>query len=232
MFTAEGAKCVADTMSAFTLRHLFATAEWAAAHPDAGAETVGRGVLGEMSSLTLAPDVIAVYDLPAPAAFDPAALNGRLIVALDRVQDPGNLGTIMRTADWMGIDTILASDDTADCFNPKVIQSTMGAISRVKVIYGPLPQMLAALAKRGAGIFGTFLDGANIYTEPLPPDGVIVMGNEGRGISPEVADTVSRRLLIPSYPPGRPTSESLNVATATAITLSQFISRSYGQNKV
>jgi TrmH family RNA methyltransferase len=134
----------------------------------------------------------------------------------------------MRTADWMGIETILASIDTVDCFNPKTIQATMGAISRVKVVYGNLPEMLGKL--HNTEIVGTFLDGENIYTAQLPKSAVIVMGNEGRGISDSVAQCVTRRILIPPYPAGRATSESLNVATATAITLSQFIARNYGQD--
>lgn len=227
LFVAEGSKCVADTLGHFELQALYATQTWFDARnldeaTAAVAEAVSRGELGRMTTLSLAPDVIAVYRMPEPAAFDPSTLGGRLVVALDRVQDPGNLGTIMRTADWMGVDTILASDDTVDCFNPKAVQATMGAISRVKVIYGDLPSMLA---RAGMPVYGTFLDGDNIYTSPLTADGVIVMGNEGRGVSPEVAACVGRRLLIPSYPPERPTSESLNVATATAIVLAQFRSR-------
>ncbi len=226
-FMAEGTKCVLDTLEAFELRHLVATEAWLEAHrlPEAvdpaKIVTANRGQIGAISSMSLAPDVVAVYNLPAQPDFCPDSLAGKLVVALDRVQDPGNLGTIMRTADWMGIDTILASTDTVDCFNPKVIQATMGAISRVKVIYGDLPAMLKA-ASQFMPVYGTFLDGTNIYATRLSTDGIVVMGNEGRGISPEVADTVSHRLLIPSYPPDAPTSESLNVATATAICLSQF----------
>ncbi|MDO4319364.1 MAG: RNA methyltransferase [Bacteroidales bacterium] len=227
MFVAEGSKCVIDTIGRFELQHLYATQAWLDSHPldplsASVAEAVGRADLGRMTTLMLAPDVIAVYRLPEPAVFDPTALHGQLVVALDRVQDPGNLGTIMRTADWMGIDTILASSDTVDCFNPKAIQATMGAVSRVRVIYGDLPAMLG---KIDMPVYGTFLDGDNIYTSQLTPAGVVVMGNEGRGVSPEVAACVSRRLLIPSYPPGRPTSESLNVATATAMVLAQFRSK-------
>ncbi|MDE6301449.1 MAG: RNA methyltransferase [Muribaculaceae bacterium] len=228
-FMAEGTKCVLDTLGAFSMRYLIATPEWLAAHKlpatidsDKIIEA-GRGVIGEMSSMSQAPDAIAVYDLPDEPQFRPEELAG-LTVALDRVQDPGNLGTIMRTADWMGIDTILASDDTVDCFNPKTVQATMGAISRVKVIYGDLPAMLERLAAR-MPVCGTFLGGENVYTADLPECAVVVMGNEGSGISDEVSRTVNRRLLIPSWPPERPTSESLNVATATAIVLSQFRSR-------
>ncbi len=232
-FIAEGTKCVLDTLDTFELRHIFATETWLSEHPLpskalAKLQTAGRGELGEMSSMTLTPDVIAVYELPEENQFVPYKLKNQLIVALDRVQDPGNMGTIMRTADWMGINTILASTDTVDCFNPKAIQATMGAISRVRVVYGDLPAMLTQLAPMP--IFGTFLDGENIYAAPLSTTGVIVMGNEGSGISDEVARLTTHRLLIPSYPADRPTSESLNVATATAITLSQFIARSYGKN--
>lgn len=230
MFAAEGTKCVLDTFNAFNVRYLLATRAWLDSWPEIRAGEVievTRADLRSMSTLTLAPDVIAVYDLPHKPHFDPAAISRQLVVALDRVQDPGNLGTIMRTADWMGITTILASTDTVDCFNPKAVQATMGAISRVKVIYGDLASMLATI---GSDICGTFLDGENIYTAALPEVGVVVMGNEGSGISPQVAATVNRRLLIPSYPPERPTGESLNVATATAIVLSQFISRHYGKN--
>lgn len=224
-FMAEGTKCVLDTLGSFSLRYLIATPQWLEEHPLPGADPekiipAGRGLIGEMSSMTLAPDVLAVYDLPAQHAFDPDSATG-LIVALDRVQDPGNLGTIMRTADWMGVTTILASDDTVDCFNPKVVQASMGAISRIRVIYGDLAAMLRRLKDR-MPVYGTFLDGSNIYTTPLETDAVVVMGNEGSGISAEIGQLISRRLLIPSWPPERPTSESLNVATATAIVLSQF----------
>lgn len=228
-FAAEGTKCVLDTLGHFGLRHLIATEAWLQSHQLeedilAKAVTANRGEIGAMSSMSLAPDVIAVYDLPEPAALDASALQNQLVVALDRIQDPGNLGTIMRTADWMGITTILASADTVDCFNPKAVQGSMGAISRVSVIYGDLPAMLRACRMP---VYGTFLGGENIYRAELSDCGIVVMGNEGQGISPEVERCVDRRLLIPSYPADRPTSESLNVATATAIVLSQFRARKF-----
>ncbi len=230
-FMAEGTKCVLDTIGSFKPRYIVATGEWLEQHalPDSMQGeiiTANRGEIGQISAMSLAPDVVAVYELPQLPGFDAKAVEGKLAVALDCVQDPGNLGTIMRTADWMGVDTILASADTADCFNPKVVQATMGAISRVRVIYGELPSMLASLAE-GTQVYGTFLDGENIYTAQLSDSGIVVMGNEGKGISEAVARTVTRRLLIPSFPPGRTTSESLNVATATAITLSQFRSKKF-----
>lgn len=166
--------------------------------------------------------MIAVYRIPELSAPDFSGL----VVALDCVQDPGNLGTIMRVADWMGVHTILASTDTVDCYSPKVVQATMGAISRVRVHYCNLSDVL-----RGKDhVYGTFLDGSNIYDAALSPSGIVVMGNEGKGISPEVASTVTHRLRIPSFPPDVPTSESLNVAVATAITLAEFRRRQNSEN--
>lgn len=130
------------------------------------------------------------------------------------MQDPGNLGTIVRVADWFGIDMILCSRTTADVYNPKVVQATMGAISRVRVVYCDLPSVIASV-KDDVPVYGTFLDGGSIYDTELSQQGIIVMGNEGNGVSPEVGALVNRRLLIPSYPAGVPTSESLNVAMAT-----------------
>lgn len=234
-FLAEGSKCVRDTIAHFSLRHLVATEAWLADNPDISFDpkkllVANRGEIAEFSSMTRVPDVVAVYDLPEEPVFDPSLAESQLVLALDRVQDPGNLGTIMRTADWMGISTVWASADTVDCFNPKAVQATMGAISRVNVIYGSLPEMLTALSA-AVPVYGTFLDGENIYASPLTANGVIVMGNEGRGISAEVSELISRRLLIPSYPPDRPTSESLNVGSATAIVLSQFRSRHHNSTQ-
>lgn len=146
-----------------------------------------------------------------------------LILALDTVQDPGNLGTIIRTADWFGVHTILCSQQTADVYNSKVVQSTMGALARVNVIYCDLEQTLSAFRKNNWSVYGTFLDGSSIYETRLnKTNSIIVMGNEGNGISEKIKQLVSDKLLIPSYPADEPTSESLNVAIATAITLSEF----------
>ena len=145
-----------------------------------------------------------------------------LVLALDRVQNPGNLGTIIRLADWFGITDIVCSADSADCFNPKVIQATMGAIIRVRVHYTSLPQWLEQQKDKGVSIYGTFLDGENIYKTEKGSCGVIVMGNEGQGISPECEKSVTHRLYIPPYPADCAGSESLNVAIATAITCSEF----------
>lgn len=227
LFAAEGTKCVLDTLHAFTLRHLAATPAWFDEHPDLAAlpesVTARHSDLGRMTSLSTPPPVIAVYDIPEPRG--PHITADSLVLALDCIQDPGNLGTIVRAADWMGVDTILASPDTADIFSAKAIQATMGAISRVSVHYLALTDALRALP-HGMPVLGTFLGGENIYTAPgLGPGAVLVLGNEGRGISDSVAACVTRRITIPSYPPGRPTSESLNVGVAAAIAMAELRAR-------
>jgi TrmH family RNA methyltransferase len=190
-----------------------------------------------MSHLRTPTDILALVEIPRRRT-DPAAFGRELTLALDGVQDPGNLGTIIRLADWFGVRDIICSRDTADCFNPKVVQATMGAITRVRVHYGELEEWLGAattaapagkpapggkFAKTIVPVYGTFLDGENIHSAKLTPtSGIIVMGSEGRGISPEIEKQVSRRLYIPHFPPDAPTAESLNVATATAITLAEF----------
>lgn len=226
LFIAEGTKCVLETIGSFSLRYLFATERWIREHQDQVRIPSGKlcqvteADIDRMSHLKTPQPVIAVYEIPE-MEFDCNDLRNELVLALDRISDPGNLGTIIRLANWFGIKTILASADTVDCFSPKVVQATMGAIGRVKVIYLPLPETLSKLSA-GKEIYGTFLDGDNIYDTPLSPSGVIVMGNEGAGISSVVEANVSKRLLIPSFPEGVPVVESLNVATATAIVLSEF----------
>ena len=141
-------------------------------------------------------------------------------LALDDVQDPGNLGTIIRLADWFGIEHIFCSPNTVDVYNPKTVQATMGGIARVKLHYISLPELIASL--EDIPVYGTFLDGENMYTQPLSAYGLIVMGNEGNGIGDEVKRLINRKLYIPNYPAERETSESLNVAIATAVVCAEF----------
>lgn len=218
-FKAEGSKCVLDTLGHFDLRSLYATAGWIAAHPGIEAVEAAPGELRKMSSLVTPPDVIAVYGIP-DYELRPDVASDSLVLALDTIQDPGNLGTIIRVADWFGITDILCTRETADCYSPKVIQATMGAISRVRLHYCDLPATIGDLDPET--VYGTFLDGRSISTAKLGETGIIVIGNEGNGISPEVEKLVTQRLLIPSYPKGRKTSESLNAAIATGITLAKF----------
>lgn len=140
---------------------------------------------------------------------------------LDGVQDPGNLGTIIRIADWFGIENVICSADTADAYNPKVVQATMGSIARVNVTYMNLSVLFDSLPK-DFPIYGTLLEGDNIYNQKLTEVGLIVMGNEGKGISPAIRNLVNRALRIPNYPEGRATADSLNVAIATAIVCAEF----------
>lgn len=147
------------------------------------------------------------------------ASQSQLVLALDGVQDPGNVGTILRLADWFGIEHVYCSADTADAYSPKTVQATMGAIARVHVHYINLH---GALKECKSPIYGTHLDGENIYGKTLTPNGVVVMGNEGKGISPEIASLVNSRLYIPPYPTDRDKVESLNVAIATAIVCAEF----------
>lgn len=147
--------------------------------------------------------------------------DSKLVLALDGVQDPGNLGTIIRIADWFGIEDILCSHDTVDCWNPKVVQATMGSIARIKLHYTDLIKMVDDLPS-DYPVYATLLDGNNIYDQPLSHYGMIIMGNEGNGISPELRKRINRKLFIPNYPQERETAESLNVAIATSIVCAEF----------
>lgn len=149
-------------------------------------------------------------------------LNSDLVLALDFIQDPGNLGTIFRIADWFGVSSIICSENTVDCFNPKVVQASMGAIFRIKTWYTKLEDFLGDAERKQIPIYGTFLDGQNIYTQALTNNGVVIMGNEGNGISEEIGRFVSNRLFIPSFSTNENKTESLNVAIATAICCSEF----------
>ena len=173
----------------------------------------------KISSLSTPPDVIAVFKLPEEDVSDIRLDPESLTLMLDGIQDPGNLGTIIRTADWFGIDTVICSKDTVDLYNPKTIQATMGSLKRVKVFYTDLEDILNKSEVRN--VYGTLLDGENIFERDLNSEGVIVMGNEGKGISDRIRTLVTDPLLIP---PAREDShpESLNVAVATAIVISQF----------
>lgn len=234
LFIAEGPKVVGDLLGAFPCAVLLATREWLDVHGElaaCGLKDVNTEIVEvtqhelEQASLLKTPrDVIALFRRP-DVAVDTDAPRRALTIALDGVQDPGNLGTILRVADWFGIEHVYCSLDTADAFSPKTIQATMGAIARVKVHYLALPTLFESFGPE-VPVYGTFLDGENLYAQELTPHGVIVMGNEGNGISSAVAALINRRLFIPSFPANRETSESLNVAIATAITCAEFRRRS------
>ncbi len=219
LFVAEGAKLVAELRAShLRVQRIFAR-EGLFAGPEV--ETVTPQEMERLSLLKTPSDALALVEIPR-RRLDPAALAGRLTLALDDVQNPGNMGTIIRLADWFGITDIVCSESTADCFNPKVVQATMGAILRVRVHYTDLARLLAEAPALGLPVYGTFLEGDDLYDAPLTAAGIVVMGNEGRGVTPAVARTVTRKLFIPPYPAARRGSESLNVAMAAGIVCAEF----------
>ena len=224
LFLAEGDKLIAEIIaSGWKIRHLYALE----GHFEGRAEQISPKEMERLSQLKTASTSLAVVEQPHHKT--PATASAKkLALALDGVQNPGNLGTIIRLADWFGIEDIFCSEDTADCFNPKVVQATMGAILRVKVHYLPLAEFLRRSAESGVAVYGTMLDGEDIYGAELRQSGLIVMGNEGRGVSAACAESFTHRLLIPAYPPERQGSESLNVAMATGIVCAEFRRRARG----
>lgn len=221
LFIVEGEKMVQEAVdSPFKVEEIYRKDE-------IGADTMGR-----ISALSSPSPALAVVRKPSDSIIDdvaqlkPLLAKGGLFLALDAIRDPGNLGTILRIADWFGIDAVFASKDTVDVFNPKVVQATMGAIFRVKMHYVDLPVLFEQILTQDGKIFGTFLDGKNMYQRDLDSGkdhpSVIVIGNEANGISDEVAALVSDRLYIPPYPQDSPGSESLNAAIATAIIVAEF----------
>ena len=222
-FVAEGPKLVGELLPYSTPLYIAATKEWLAENKHLlkavkEVDEVSREELERASLLRNPQSVLAVMQIPNEK-LDIASLQDQLVIALDGVQDPGNLGTILRIADWFGIRKVLCSDGSADVYNPKCVQSCMGALARVKVHYCSLPEVLR---EAKMPVFGTFLDGTNIYKEELSSSGIIVMGNEGNGISQQVAELVDRRLYVPNYPQGSLTTESLNVAVCTGIVCAEF----------
>lgn len=224
VFLAEGHKLVGDLIGVFPCRLLVATSHWMRLNPQIKAEEiieVSEDELSKASLLKAPQDVLAVFEQPH-YEFSAEIATHSLCLALDDVQDPGNLGTIVRIADWFGIKDIFCSKGTADIYNPKTIQATMGAVARVRLHYIDLQETINQLSEMNVPIYGTFLNGENMYTQELTENGLIVMGNEGKGICPSIAEKINRRIFIPNYPQGSKTSESLNVAVATAIVCAEF----------
>ena len=238
LFVAEGEKCVSELLKSFDPELLIVSTDYQLSiiNYQLSILSASPTEIEQMSSLRTPQGVIAVFK-KRPSQL--SIVNSQLLIALDGIQDPGNLGTIIRTCDWFGVHDIVCSLDTADCYNPKVVQATMGALSRVRVHYVNLPAWLESLSpsERGAGgvpnIFGTLLEGKNMYDVLADLTNsqlsmvnsqlsIIVMGNEGNGISPAVRSLVTHPIRIPSFPENAETSESLNVSIATAIVLAEF----------
>jgi TrmH family RNA methyltransferase len=213
LFIAEGPKIISELLGAgFRLYALFSVADFK--NPSEKYHKVSNAELQKISSLKTANTSLAIFEIPKREKITG---NG-LILALDAIRDPGNLGTIIRLCDWFGIGSIICSDDTADCYNPKVVQASMGSIARVAVQYTDLSVFLKS-SKRP--VYGAVLDGTNIYTTPIPTDAIIVMGNESNGISEAIQTKLTHKITIPQFGTSQET-ESLNVATATAIILSEY----------
>lgn len=215
LFLAEGVKVIQELLqSNIVLDHLFETESIFETVPTAQKTLIKEADMKRMSALNTPSSCLAVFHIPAPKPIDSKGL----IVALDDIRDPGNLGTIIRLCDWFGVTQLLCSKETVDLYNPKVIQSTMGSLCRVQVNYVDLD---AFISETTMPVFGTFMDGNNIYKEQLPFEGILIFGNEANGISQALEQKIKNRIAIPRFGNLQQT-ESLNVATATAIFLSEF----------
>ena len=221
LFVVEGEKMVAEALaSAFSVEEVYKRDE------------IGEEAMKRISSLSTPSPVLALVRKPSDIApeslgyFDSMLSEPGFYIGLDSIRDPGNLGTIIRIADWFGVDAVFASHDTVDIFNPKTDQATMGAIFRVKFHYVSMPGISDMILSHEGKVYGTFLDGENIYKRKLDTGAdcpvMVVTGNESEGISDEVGSLVSDRLFIPPFPADVRGSESLNAAVATAITVAEF----------
>ncbi|MDR7208251.1 RNA methyltransferase [Flavobacterium piscis] len=215
LFFAEGVKVIQELLqSNFELEHLYTTQNDFETVKSSKLTLINEQELKKISALSTPNSCLAVFKIPAENKI----IETGLILALDNIRDPGNLGTILRLCDWFGIKQIICSKETVDIYNPKVVQATMGSISRVCVNYVDLETFLSQTELL---VFGTFMNGDNIYQSVLPQNGIIIMGNEANGISEEIEKKVTNRLTIPRFGELQKT-ESLNVATATAVVLSEF----------
>ena len=224
LFVAEGGKTIQDLLDlGLDCTNIIATEGWMKSHKlntKVAVTVVSEEDIKKASFLRTPQGILALFKQQIHKP-DTTLPEHELCLALDNIQDPGNMGTIIRIADWFGIKNIYCSNGTVDIYNPKTVQATMGAIGRVKVHYIDLPQLITNLNGK-TPVYGTFLDGDNIYSHQLENRGLIVMGNEGNGISSECEKLIKEKLLIPNYPAGHKTSESLNVSVATAIICSEF----------
>lgn len=227
LFLAEGEKCVADTLDFFTTEAIIvleSTDIDCRRYEGLRLFTVNEADMRKISQLQTLPGVVAVYKIPHPSPLDTSILNSSLTLMLDAVQDPGNLGTILRISSWFGIQQVVLGSGCADPYNPKAVQSSMGAIGMVRIIQEDLTKIISS--NPDIPVCGTLLDGENIYEATLPLPAFVVMGNEGNGLSETLRKKVNMPLLIPSFSIA-PHAESLNVAAATAITVSEFMRRTY-----
>lgn len=228
LFVAEGEKLVNEILlSSFETTYLAATSEWFEKNriidfsciPEKN--IVSQEELNKVSFLKTPQEVLCLTKIPIEHLSIKSLIN-KLTLILDTIQDPGNLGTILRIADWFGIENVICSRETVDAYNPKVVQSTMGAICRVKIHYTDLEEVIPEIKLLNIPIYGTTLNGENLYNTTLSTNGIIMMGNESKGLHPNLLPFLNKQLFIPYYPPDKKRSESLNVAVATSIICSEF----------
>ena len=215
LFIAEGVKVVQELLASnFVLEHLYETEAVFEQIPISQKTLINEQDMKRITALSSASSCLAIFKIPAATKIDAKGL----IIALDDIRDPGNLGTIIRLCDWFGVTQLLCSHETVDVYNPKVIQATMGSITRVKINYVDLKDYVL---QSSLPVFGTFMDGKNVYSQELPKEAILILGNEANGISSALEKNIKNRIAIPRYGDIRKT-ESLNVAAATAIFLSEF----------
>lgn len=213
LFVAEGDKLIADLLTeGVQLEFLFATKD--VPHLFKDYRIILESELKKMSALKNNNGVLAVFKIPEQKSYQATGLQ----VFLESIRDPGNLGTIIRLCDWYGISQLICSEDTVDCYNPKVVQATMGSIARVSIHYTSL---LSLLKETKLPTYAAVMNGENVYAETLSEEAILVMGNEANGISEELVKLIQHRITIPNFSKNN-SAESLNVATATGILLSEF----------
>jgi tRNA/rRNA methyltransferase len=214
LFVVEGKKGILEFVQAgFKVEAIFATSLFSEQLNKLPLTLISKEELSKISTLKNPDEGVAIFHQPKRKGI----LQEGLILALDNIQDPGNLGTLIRLCDWFGIETLLCSEQTVDCYNPKVVQASMGSLSRVEVHYLPLAGFLVTC---DLPVYVATLEGENLYTTTFPEDCVIVLGNEANGVSPEVTALANGAITIPRFG-RRQQAESLNVAMAGAIIMSQ-----------
>lgn len=223
LFIAEGEKVVAELIqSTFIVKQIFALKSWLdnnikLLNPKVELYEVSASELVKISNLSTPNEVLAVVEIPKKTAIDKNTLQNKLVLVLDQIKDPGNFGTIIRIADWFGIENIICSEDSVDTYNSKVVQATMGSLYRVNILYTNLIDFIESF-ESNYPIYGAVLGGENLYHQKLTKNGLIVLGNESKGISTDVLKLVSKKIEIPKFG----NAESLNVGIAAAIICSEF----------
>ncbi|HCX99968.1 MAG TPA: RNA methyltransferase [Bacteroidales bacterium] len=228
LFIAEGPKLVKEILlSNLEVEWVYHTSTWVNKfmQKNVNSEQINPEEMNRISGLKTSTEVLAIVKRPE-SNYNLKNLKNSFFLALDGIQDPGNFGTIIRLAHWFGISTIICSNGTVDAYSPKVVQATMGAIVNVNIVYTDLVEAVKEINHQGIPLIGTFLNGENIYTKQLPSNGIVVMGNEGKGIRPEIESYITTRITIPNFALSNVGSESLNVSMATAIVCSELKRRS------